>query len=512
MNRIITLTFYLLFLNSFLFAQEGVVYKKVVEVENATKEELFVKARYWFTDIFEQSDKQLNIEDKEKGRLLARSSFLFRSSAVFVNEMAEGEIEYSINIEIKDGSYTYTIADFNHFGNVLSRTPLNYGFIYKEDLCTDRKPKTTSKKRMKKICVDLKEQIDKEVNKIIKSLGEKMKVEDLSKIIKSTRPNGIVYSDFLEIEQMSKAQIYEKIRLWFARSFANSNEILELEDKELGELFGKSSMFYKSRYFGRDNTIGDIWYQIRIQVKDNGYQFTISDFEHVADPNNEVARSYGFITSDDICYGNSKRKKLTKQKRKTCEELKEIIDQNVMQLKTSLQYAIEEIEEKELVADQVFEGEILFSKVVVVPNRTQEVLFRNGRTWLRSFMVNSNDKIEIQDEEAGEFYVKNFIKYNPPLLKGGGLTTKGEIWYDLRIQVREGEYKFTVSNFDHVASPFLETPISFGNISSNEICFNLKNVGLTKKRKRKFCNYINKCIAENMIALEKSLEEMMQRK
>jgi len=165
-----------------------------------------------------------------------------------------------------------------------------------------------------------------------------------------------------------------------------------------------------------------------------------------------------------------------------------------------------------LLPNQPVDGQIVFSKVIEMPDRSQEILFKNGRLWLSTVIEDSNEQIEIQDEEAGELYVKNFMKYDPPLFKGGGLTSKGAIWYDLRIQVRDGKYKFTFSNFDHVASLILETPISYGILSSDEICFRLKNVGLTKRRKRKYCNYLNKCIAENMIQLEESLVEMMKRK
>ncbi len=513
MNRITISILSLLFFSNSIFAQEGIIYEKEITVENATKEELFLKARYWMTAFFDQSDKQLLIEDEVEGRLLAHSSFFFLPrTTISHGRSATGPIEYDIDITVEDGAYTYRISDFTHIGDVRSPTSTHYGFISKEDLCTTQKPRFTSKKRMRKICEDLKEQIEEEVRKLISSLAVKMKKEGVSQVNELVHPNGIVYSEFVEIENMSKAEIYEKCRLWFAKNFSNSNEVLELENKELGELFGKSSIFYKSRFFGRDNTIGEIWFNIRLQIKDNGYQYTISDFEHIADPTNEAPQSYEFISTEECCYGKSKRKKISKYKRKTCEELKAMIEYKAKELTSSLQYTVGAIEEKELLEDQAAEGEIIFSKVVAIEGRSKEVLFKNGRLWLNSFIENSSEQIEIQDEAAGELYVKNFMKYNPPLLKGGGLTSKGAIWYDLRIQVRDGQYKFTVSNFDHVASLVLETPISFGILSSEEICFRLKNVGLTKKRKRKYCNYLNKCIVENMVLLEESLVEMMQRK
>ena len=497
------------FLQNTLIAQEEIIYSDVLQVEgNPTQEELFVRARYWFAELLDQSDKELEIEDKEAGRLFARSLMPYRSNGFIINNNANGDIAYQINLQIKEGAYEYKFSGFTHYGNISSDSPIDYGFITKDDLCMTNRPPLTTKGRVTKICEDLRQQIDAEMNLLISSLERKM--NSATELTSGPRKDAIVYTDFVGLPNTNQAKVYEQWRLWFAEYFPNSKEVLEIEDKELGELYGSAAFPYESALFGRDNYSGWIWYTMRIQAKENGYQFTITDFEHRADLGLETPIDYGYISIDDDCF----EKRATtifsteKSRTKTCVELKEIIDANVRELILSFPKIDVKGHESKIVGEG--RTQLVYTKTIPLEGLSKEEIYDKTRYWFTIMFPNSDEILEIEDKEAGELYAKIAMNYDPPLIKGGGMVSKGFIWHSLRVKIEDGQCQYIAKEFFHEADMYLDNPLSFGPITIDDICFEINNVLLSKKRRMKYCEYIKECIDTNMNLLERKLEESLK--
>lgn len=516
MNRIILSLLSILFLQNSILAKEGISFAQTVKVENSTQEDLYLKARYWFAVNYGKPNPTNVIFDEKRKQLFVKTSMYYESISILSNNLAVEEIDYNIHLEINDGEYKVTLMDFKHYDNrnriqnqyqyPNNNSGISYGLITEDDICTSQKPKLTTKKRMIKICEDIKRKIDNEVQRITSTLKEQMEsdIDDLVPLI----PNGIIYSEFVPMENISKDKIFDRCRVWFAERYVNSKEVLHLEDKELGELYGVTSFPYSNQVLGRNHADGQIWFRIRLQIRKGGFQYSILNFEHQADYRPESTPiNYGYITTEELCYAAPA---LKRTKRKACQELKIVIGVEVNLIAKSLK-ELDVSEGQEWLPTSPKAGEILFSDVVTVENRSKDKLYDVCKFWIFKTFEHSNGTLDIEDREAGELYGKFYFKYKPSVLRGGGLTSEGVIWFNLRIQIKDGQYKYTISNYFHEASLLLESPVSYGLLTDDDICFYVKGLLLSKKRKRRYCNYINECIDTDRVELVTSLEKAMKK-
>jgi len=512
MNRLILSLLCVLFLNNSILAEEGISFTQTVQVENATPQDLYLKAKYWYAVNYGNANSRNVIFNEKTKQFFVRTSMYYESNAILASNLSIGDIKYNIHLELMDGGYKVTLMDFihaqrrNQYQYQDYNSGISYGLITNDEICTTQKPKLTSKKRMINICEEMKRKIDDEVKRINFILREQMEsdIDDIIPLI----PNGIIYSQFIPIDNISEDKIFDRCRVWFADRYVNSKEVLHLEDKELGELYGLASFPYNNAVVGREHADGQIWYRIRLQMKKGGFQYSILNFEHQAGYiEGSTPKNYGYISTEELCYTAPDFKKV---KRKVCQELKAIIDSEVNFISNSLK-ALDVSESQEWLPTQAKQGEVLFSEVVKVENRSKDKLYDVCKFWIFKTFDDSDRTIDIEDKEAGELYGKFFLKYKPSVLRGGGLTSEGVIWFNLRIQIKDGQYKYTISNYFHEANPLLESPVSYGPIFKEDICFYVKGLLLSKKRKRKYCNYINERIDENRIELSKSLEEAMRK-
>jgi hypothetical protein len=88
----------------------------------------------------------------------------------------------------------------------------------------------------------------------------------------------VKYTEIIEVEGgVKKEKLFEAIRKWFSDTYVSSKAVLEISDKETGELSGKGSMtvFYKMPIVvGRDV---NITYSISVWVKDGKYKYEIKN-------------------------------------------------------------------------------------------------------------------------------------------------------------------------------------------------------------------------------------------
>lgn len=81
-------------------------YSEVIQVEKASKNDLFNAARLWFADTFKSSDKVLELDDRESGTLVGRGWMTVDNGG-----LATRQLWTSIKIQCKEGRYKYTIYD-----------------------------------------------------------------------------------------------------------------------------------------------------------------------------------------------------------------------------------------------------------------------------------------------------------------------------------------------------------------------------------------------------------------
>jgi hypothetical protein len=107
------------------------------------------------------------------------------------------------------------------------------------------------------------------------------------------------YHNIVTVDSASKDQLFIRARQWMNKTFVSSKAVLQIADKESGELAGKGNMEIVTKYrlMGRErdqpyrsNFSCNIW------VKDGKYKFEFKDFE--VETIGE-GFSFGILTSSD---------------------------------------------------------------------------------------------------------------------------------------------------------------------------------------------------------------------
>lgn len=85
----------------------------------------------------------------------------------------------------------------------------------------------------------------------------------------------------------------------FNENFKSSKHVLQIEDKETGELAGKGTMEVQFiiKYLGERSYPSDVDFKMNVWVKDGRYKYQITDF--IAKSNDKQSLNFGLITTSD---------------------------------------------------------------------------------------------------------------------------------------------------------------------------------------------------------------------
>lgn len=159
---------------SLIFGQNALTYTEVVQVDSVSKDQLFNRAKNWFTTAYNSSSDVLQIVDKENGQLVGKALFKFVPISLNSSDRVKGNIKYTIKVLVKEGRYKYEISDFIHQPNGNS----SYGNIDFGLLTTDIECPYVIKGQFKKWVNDtwsgMKTQSESNIIPLIESLKEAM--------------------------------------------------------------------------------------------------------------------------------------------------------------------------------------------------------------------------------------------------------------------------------------------------------------------------------------------------
>lgn len=93
-----------------------IIYTEVVPVDSATtQQELFSRGREWFAKAYKNSNKVIQLEDKENGKLLGKALMQVYDKTLGISHES-GYMNYTIALYMKNGRYKYEITNFHHTG------------------------------------------------------------------------------------------------------------------------------------------------------------------------------------------------------------------------------------------------------------------------------------------------------------------------------------------------------------------------------------------------------------
>lgn len=92
-------------------------------------------------------------------------------------------------------------------------------------------------------------------------------------------------------------------------------------------------------------------------------------------------------------------------------------------------------------------GLISFSEVVNVEGKTKNELYLNANEWIVHTFNSAKDVIQFNDKDAGKIICKTLTSIS--FGKGWNKVTLDPIYFLVTIEVKDGRYKITASNFIH---------------------------------------------------------------
>ena len=156
----------------------------------------------------------------------------------------------------------------------------------------------------------------------------------------------LTYTEVIQSDSTSKNVLYNRAKLWFTTVYNSSSDVLQMDNKEEGQIIGKAIMKYNPTVFsGSEQTKGTIKYTIKIFVKDGRYKYEITDFIHDPYGNQYGKSSVGLITTDEEC--PTPKPMAKKWSNKVWRDIKNQIENNMTSLIASLKQGMTKQAESE---------------------------------------------------------------------------------------------------------------------------------------------------------------------
>lgn len=117
------------------------------------------------------------------------------------------------------------------------------------------------------------------------------------------KDSSIRYSDVVKVDSVSKNDLFLRARDWFNNTFRDSKEVLQIQDKESGEISGRGifSTYVRHSTLGVQNGYEMKYhFMVTVWVKDNRYKYEITDIDNYysGNPYGDVP-TFGVLTSTD---------------------------------------------------------------------------------------------------------------------------------------------------------------------------------------------------------------------
>lgn len=115
-----------------------------------------------------------------------------------------------------------------------------------------------------------------------------------------TGPVPLSYTEVVQLSDSTpKSDLFLRAREWFNERFKSSKEVLQINDKESGELVGKGIMevSYTYNMLGKHEQWADVHFTLSVWVKDDRYKYELSNFNVPA-----LLDGGGLYSSDDYQY------------------------------------------------------------------------------------------------------------------------------------------------------------------------------------------------------------------
>jgi len=135
--------------------QESLSFVKIIGVNESDQTSIFIAVNEWFARTYNSANDVVQMIDKDAGVIIGKGSIRYRYPKLRYS-CYEGNIGYTIKVEVKDSRYRIELSDFYHRG-----TTCHFGLITTDDESSSSIPAWSSKREYdKNTWYDIKQKLD----------------------------------------------------------------------------------------------------------------------------------------------------------------------------------------------------------------------------------------------------------------------------------------------------------------------------------------------------------------
>ncbi len=110
----------------------------------------------------------------------------------------------------------------------------------------------------------------------------------------------INYSEVIQVDSgITKNELFTAARKWFANAYKSANDVIQMQDKEAGEIVGKGIVTGLYRIPLNPSVTVNVYHTVSITVKDGRYKYEITDLNgKYYSPGTQIGTSY--IKGNDV--------------------------------------------------------------------------------------------------------------------------------------------------------------------------------------------------------------------
>ncbi|GAB3834065.1 hypothetical protein GCM10028821_28140 [Hymenobacter jeollabukensis] len=102
----------------------------------------------------------------------------------------------------------------------------------------------------------------------------------------------VSYAGEVEVPGLSKAELYSRAENWYKQNFTSEKAVLRTQDQEAGLLLGRAWQQVPVAEVLMVTFVYQLWYDVRVEVQDGKFRYTVSAFEVDYVPKARIHRSY----------------------------------------------------------------------------------------------------------------------------------------------------------------------------------------------------------------------------
>jgi hypothetical protein len=106
------------------------------------------------------------------------------------------------------------------------------------------------------------------------------------------------YNSIIEVEGITKNDIYVQVNDWLATTFNSANDVIQMADKDAGKFIAKGQVNYSSGKMMYNCSDGVLSFTIKVSVRDNKFRFILTQINHKARGNSTC--EFGTITDAEL--------------------------------------------------------------------------------------------------------------------------------------------------------------------------------------------------------------------